>query len=266
MRVLPYFVLLRPPLLVLGLVAPLGLLRWSGKLGTLEGLLILLTIFLSNAGFNVLNELRDVEVDRRKKPSKPLPSGRVSLRSAKMLTSALLASSLPPAVLLSILSPRYAPMIVLGYTSGMIYNATRKDLVGNFFMGLAYGTASLMCLHPMPEATIFSLAFALFVVGHNVMNQVQDLEAERGLVVTVPMQIGVRGSLWLSRALSFAALLLYSAILVATFKPSLGLMCSPPLCVITSTVRTDEKTIERLVRIAGRAFLLVAFLAMAFGS
>jgi 4-hydroxybenzoate polyprenyltransferase len=266
MRVLPYFVLLRPPLLVLGLVAPLGLLRWSGKLGTLESLLILLTIFLSNAGFNVLNELHDVEVDRRKKPSKPLPSGRVSPRNAKILTSALLASSLPPAVLLSILNPRYAPMIVLGYTSGMIYNATRKDLVGNFFMGLAYGTASLMCLHPMPEATAFSLAFALFTAGHNIMNQVQDLEAEKELVVTVPMQIGVQGGLWLSRALSFTALFLYSTILVATPKLSLGLVCVPPVCVVASTIRTNEDVIERLVRITGRALLLVAFLAMAFGS
>jgi 4-hydroxybenzoate polyprenyltransferase len=265
MKALQYFVLLRPPLLVLGLVAPLGLLRWSGKLGTLEDLLILLTIFLSNASFNVLNELHDIEVDRRKKPSKPLPSGRASLRSAKILTSALLASSLPPAVLLSILSPRYVPMIVLGYTSGMIYNATRKDLVGNFFMGLAYGTASLMCLYPIPEATTFSLAFALFTVGHNIMNQVQDLEAEKGLVVTVPMQIGVRGSLWLSRALSFTALFLYSVILVATPKLSLGLMCVPSVCVIASTVRTNEKSIEGLVRITGRALLLVAFLVMAFG-
>jgi geranylgeranylglycerol-phosphate geranylgeranyltransferase len=257
--------LLRPPLLVLGLIAPLGLLRWNGKLYASEGLLVLLAIFLSNAGFNVLNELRDVEVDRRKKPSKPLPSGRVSLRTAKLMIGSLLSASLIPSTLLVLQDMAYVPMVILAYPSGLIYNALRKDLVGNAFLGITYGMACLLCLYPHPAAWAFSAAFGLLTVAHNLMNQVQDVETDRGLVRTAPHQVGVGGARGLAIALSVLALGLFTKLYAGYLKLSLLALCCVPSAIIVSALRPSWGTIEALVRVIARLLLIVVFLLMMAG-
>ena len=52
------------------------------------GWLIVASVCLYCGGI-VLNDLRDVEIDRRERPARPLPSGRVSVKSARRLWVAL---------------------------------------------------------------------------------------------------------------------------------------------------------------------------------
>jgi len=71
-----YIKVMRPPLTVLGLLASLALVLWSGKPLLYEGLLIILAISLGNTGYTMMNEVVDVDVDAKNKPWKPLPSGQ----------------------------------------------------------------------------------------------------------------------------------------------------------------------------------------------
>ena len=61
-------------------------LAWSWRLGCL----LAASAALYSAGI-VLNDLRDIEIDRAQRPDRPLPSGRILPRHARVLTACLLA-------------------------------------------------------------------------------------------------------------------------------------------------------------------------------
>src|SRR5258706_1575970 len=51
---------------------------------------------LLNAASNVINQYHDLEIDRRNKPQRPLPSGRISIRASRWFAAALYLLAILP--------------------------------------------------------------------------------------------------------------------------------------------------------------------------
>jgi geranylgeranylglycerol-phosphate geranylgeranyltransferase len=263
MTLIGYVKVARPPLAVLGLIAPLALTLWSGKPLPYEGLLIILSIFLGNLGYTMMNEAMDEDVDRISKPYKPVPSGQVDVE--KVLTAAILLIVIS-AFSIALLALLYGVFYLVGYAGlffSHIYNVVRKDLVGNICLSGAYGMAALISVYP--RYLQFPVAFAMLTFAFNLAVQYQDLKSEEiADVVTAPRQLGQMGTSLLGIALSGGAGALFHGLLFETgylslipfIISSLSCLCSS---FSVSFLSPSSRTQEVLNRYLGRIFMLMGF-------
>ena len=94
-----WFTLLRFGNSLTGLIGVIfGSLLALGQIpkGDLASITILhgLSVWAFMCSWNALNDILDVEIDKLNQPTRPLPSGRISLNNAKMVTAALMFISL----------------------------------------------------------------------------------------------------------------------------------------------------------------------------
>lgn len=122
---------------------------WLAR-GTLTGdarlaWLIVVSVCLYSAGI-ALNDLRDIEIDRRERPGRPLPSGRVSREAARRLIGVLFGIGLLAATLagsggirtVELSSQNYGLFAALALIAAIVaYDLQLKDtLLGSSAMGL----------------------------------------------------------------------------------------------------------------------------------
>lgn len=132
-----------------------GELLWSGQLACL----VLASAFFYASGI-VLNDLRDIETDRRERPQRPLPSGRITKRQAVLVAVSLSIAAVVLAVAAGFLGeavsssetmfPEKARAGLIGivlFVAILAYNFVLKGTVlGPFSMGLCRGLNLLMAM------------------------------------------------------------------------------------------------------------------------
>jgi len=255
-----YLKLIRPPLFVLGFLASAALLAqhkiWEEDM--LRAGLTMLAIGFGNAAFTVYNEIHDVPQDRINKPWKPLPSGQVSMEGAVFIAKLFTVISVSSVAALAVMySPSYLLAGIAGYITAYLYNSGVRDTFGNFCLGLTYFVAAYMSTG-FTDA-LFPLAFGLLTVAHNLLVQLQDMEADRRVgLVTAPIELGVKWTLRLSYILSFLV------IIILAFAP-IGIVpyvLFSVAAVVVGLVTTNPKRIELYLRIIVRGLMVVGFVAM----
>lgn len=266
MTLIGYIRVCRPPLMVLGAIAPISLYFWTHRLLDIRGLLIFLTVFSGNLGWTLANEYMDVDTDAINKPEKPLPSGEVDQIDVARLMGVLIFLSWIFNVCLLLFHPIYLIGFV-GQATSFMYNVVRKDLFGNICMATTYGIGAFLSLYP--HYLLFCLPFAMFTLAHNLNNQYQDFEAEQTAgVVTVPQQLGVGKTWYLSWSLLCFALGLFVNIFRTTGYPPILMFLAVTVTTMISTLsmsmekETAYWVIENVARRLGRFLLIIGFLTM----
>jgi geranylgeranylglycerol-phosphate geranylgeranyltransferase len=166
-------------------------------------------------GGNAINDCFDLEIDRINRPDRPLPSGSLSLRTAKTvwICASLLGLALSALLTISNL------LIALFWVFALYFYSRylkRSVLLGNllvgFMTGLAFLFGALVVNHP--ERALFPGLFAFLVnLSRELVKDVEDLEGDRRVgAITLPVKHGVRAGL---TAASVTILLL----IAATFVP-----------------------------------------------
>ena len=158
-----------------------------------------------NAGSNVLNQVYDVDIDRINKPHRPLPSGRVSLRTAKVYAGVLLAVGLALAWWVQPLG-RPECFILAATAVGMtwMYSAPplrtkRLGIWANVTIAIPRGwllkvagwssAKTIWGWEPWYIGTIFGL----FLLGATSTKDFADIEGDRAFGCrTLPVRYGVR--------------------------------------------------------------------------
>jgi 4-hydroxybenzoate polyprenyltransferase len=140
------------------------------------------------ASGTALNDVFDLEIDRQERPGRPLPSGRVSARSATWIGG--LGLILGPALALaggSVSASTVAVVlasIILAYDVGV-----KQTPIGPVFMGACRGLNLLLGMAQAPQlggpvAWSAAAAYGLFVAGITVISRSETHEGERrGLLV-----------------------------------------------------------------------------------
>ena len=160
----------------------------------------------------ILNDLMDLETDRRERPERPLPAGEIAVPQARMAAIAMALTGLN----LALVAGR-AALFMAAALAGLIvlYNAALKrvPVLGVCAMGACRGLSLLLgavavrpelCAHPSGESLPVFLAaggLTLYVIGFSVVAK-REAEAEKSqgfarwtpflvLLFTLPVLIGV---------------------------------------------------------------------------
>ncbi|HUV25358.1 MAG TPA: UbiA family prenyltransferase [Methanomassiliicoccales archaeon] len=156
-----------------------------------ELLLTSIVVFTFVAGGNSLNDYTDREVDKRAHPKRPIPSGRISPRSALTISAVMFTISF----IFSLPLDWISILIVVSAIAVMILYETwskRAGLAGNLSISWLTGALFLLggSVVGSPEKTVIfaSMAF-LATFGREIVKDIEDMEADFDRR-TLPKRIG----------------------------------------------------------------------------
>ena len=165
---------------------------------------------LLNAGNNALNQIYDLEIDRVNKPTRPLPSGRLTIGQTWVFTAVTYALSL---VLAWLVAPggRHECfwLVAVAVVCTFLYSVPplrtkRLGIWANVTIAIPRGTLlkvagwssvkTIMGAEPWYIGAIFGL----FLLGATTTKDFADMEGDRmGGCRTLPIQYGVRRAAWM---------------------------------------------------------------------
>lgn len=177
----------------------------ASKASLLEILLCAIAFGPFLLGFGqTINQIYDIEIDRINKPDRPLASGKVSLRTAWIITLILLILGLTLCFMLSF----YTGLFGLWFAFMMfIYSVPPFRAKGrNFAIAYASITTSYAFISTMaawtinmqvipPQVVIIAVLYTLLIFGQYCIKDFDDIEGDRKYgISTLPIVLGVKKS------------------------------------------------------------------------
>ena len=168
--------------------------------------------FLSGSAM-VLNDIFDIEVDKVNSPERPLPSGIISSRDAKVFALIITVLGLLSALFIG----SFAVLLyIIFWTVGFLYNWKFKELgvIGNLFVSVSVGFTiifgGIVVDNPWNiNVIIFSLILFLFDLAEEIAADTMDIEGDKKRnVKSIPILIGKKKALYISFTLFFIEVLL----------------------------------------------------------
>jgi len=193
-----YIQLTRPVNLVIGF---LSIFIGGFVTGSIDPVLKLILACLSGmlvmAGANVINDVFDLEIDRINKPERPLPSGRITVTSARIYAILLLLAGCVIAFFI------HFPCLCIAVTASVwlylySWRLKRTVLWGNFSVAFITGLAFIyggMAVGQWKRALIVGIFAFFFHFAREIIKDMEDMEGDcADGVVTYPIRYGIRKS------------------------------------------------------------------------
>lgn len=177
---------------------------------------------------NGLNQIADVETDRINRPERPLPAGRMSLREAWALTSALLAGALLAAAAggVAYLACVLLTVPVTSAYSFEPFRTKRLPFLANATIATPRGLLLVLAGWAVGggvwrrEAWILGALAWIYVFGASTTKDFADAEGDRATgCVTLPILLGPRRAAWFVAPFLVAPYLLFPALAAAGLLP-----------------------------------------------
>lgn len=211
----PYIELARPFTLLAPLIGFLsaGFMAWQARGTTAGGGRVLLSVILGalaaaalNAASNAINQIYDLEIDRINKPTRPLPSGRLTMKQAWVFTLLCYALMFILACLVNVAFMVIAlitAVITYAY-SGPPFRTKRYLFLANFTIAIPRGCLLVVAgwsavASPMDkEPWLIGLVMGLYILGASTTKDFSDMEGDKRYgCITLPIRYGVRASAWM---------------------------------------------------------------------
>lgn len=172
------------------------------------------TFFLVGA-LNILNDMGDLDIDKLIHSKRALASGSISLGFSKFYLLGLLLASTILAISAAVISssPLLLGIFTAGVTLGLLYEIRfkKRGLQGNIviavmvFLPLILG-ASIHGITPI--VVILSIMAFLTALAKEIINDVKDVEGDKGHRSTLPNTVGVKPSLVYAKILLTSVIIL----------------------------------------------------------
>ncbi len=258
-----------------GVVARATGVALPGRLWLLIVLAATSTALVTAAG-NVLNDVGDLEGDRRNHPDRPLVTGAVGVSTARRLTVALFVAGAAVAVPVAIVEPLVALILAVAIAALLAYELRWKarGFIGNLTVGgltamvFLYGAAAVG--RPWLVLPFVGMAF-LATLSREVIKDMEDVagDTERR---TLPKVQGIavaariaRLAVALAIALSVVPLLWYLSPRSLAGIAYAAIVLLADLVFVVSVLWLPRRlTFEQTVSKGAMAIALGAFLAVAF--
>ncbi|MBI4018061.1 MAG: geranylgeranylglycerol-phosphate geranylgeranyltransferase [Candidatus Aenigmarchaeota archaeon] len=192
----PYLEILRP---INGLMTAIAV--WVGSVVAGSALvpsspviLAILSAFLISGAGMVVNDYYDIQIDRINRPKRPIPSGRMSLKAAKIYAAALFASGIALSYFINIYAFATA-FIVSSVLYAYAARLKKMVLVGNVAISALVGTSfiygGIAAGNYFPTLLLALLAF-LANLAREIYKSIEDvLGDEKHGANTLPIKYGV---------------------------------------------------------------------------
>ncbi|MCS3900739.1 UbiA family prenyltransferase [Methanococcus voltae] len=221
MNILAYFELLRTKncisasigALISALIASNFQFNYSKEL-----ILIFLVVFLICGYGNAINDICDLEIDKINKPERPIPSGRVSLKSAKIFSTIIVILG----VFLSFFNIYCTLLAIFNAIVLYLYAKRYKKnkIVGNVLVGYLTGSVFLfggIAVNNVYDIGILFVSALLAIWSREIIKDYEDIEGdELEGVISLPIKNK-------PFSLKLATLLLILAILVSPIPYLIGI-------------------------------------------
>lgn len=167
---------------------------WVGRHIIFSPLFLLAAMigFISCAFGNIVNDLKDIEIDRINNPKRPLPSGQVDKKIVTLMALFFFVIALVFSFSLGIL-----PFIIVLATVMLLFFYAlyfRRMLWGNFVVALLTGFSFLFggAVAKNP-ACFFPFLFSLCIhYAREIIKDIIDIEGDRAVgVISLPIVLGV---------------------------------------------------------------------------
>lgn len=170
------------------------------------------------AAGNVMNDLKDVEVDRVAHPERPLPSGRVTTTSARRLATLLWVASVGLLAAGLSLLDAWVPSVVIWAAAAVLMVAydhgpdlKSRGFVGNIAISVLVGAvvvfgAAAAGAWANPVVLAAASVAALVNLAREVVKDVHDMSGDEGHRRTLPMAIGAENARMVAYVIALAGL------------------------------------------------------------
>ncbi|MDI6888431.1 MAG: geranylgeranylglycerol-phosphate geranylgeranyltransferase [Methanocellales archaeon] len=167
--------------------------------------------FVVTAGGNAINDFCDAKIDAINKPHRPIPSGRISPRSAFALAISLFGIGIVLSYFINpicFLIAAANSLLLMGYA----YKLKRTVLWGNVSIGYLTGSTFLFggaAVNKIVITFILFLLAMLATVGREIVKDIEDIKGDKkeGLT-TLPISAGVKKSAIIASAFVIMAVIL----------------------------------------------------------
>lgn len=241
----------------------------------LKILLAFLTTLLVAASANAWNDYLDVEIDRINQPRRPLPSGLVSLRSARLFSFCMALLSLLTAALINI-----PALLIALFSNALLYFYSMKlkstVLMGNATVAMISAMSAIfggVAAGNVKPSLWLALIIACAIMGREVLKTLADYEGDlRQRCRTIATVWGRRPARVVFFVLIAATLLvMIMPHLLNLYRPIYGYMVAlgvyPVVLYIALRVTRDRTgpQLERLSQLMKYDFL-IWFMAVFLGA
>ena len=240
-------------------------------------------LFIAAAG-NVINDVFDIEIDKINRPDRPIPSGAVSLKQAKVYSVILWAIGIILSFLTVPISPAgfWCPIIAVFFSLiGFAYAAKGKvmGIFGNFMVaisfsfGYIYGgviTGALSQVSSSLVIIVFFLSSFFMLQSREIIKGMEDVEGDRiRQVETIAMVYGYRTAAISAAICGVLAIVFFTSVWLLAFVniwfiPFLilgDIAVAVSIIILLSGVESSEKQHKSsLFAKIGALFGLVGFL------
>ena len=174
---------------------------------------VFLVVFMITGAGNAINDYFDVEIDKVNKPERPIPSGKIGLRTALYFSLALFTIGTLLAASINLICGAIAlvnSLLLIYYASTL----KRTALVGNIAVGYLTGSTFLFGGAVFFEnggingiVVLFLLA-TLATIARELVKDIEDIEGDREEGArTLPILIGAKKAAYLASLIGFLAVL-----------------------------------------------------------
>lgn len=174
---------------------------------------VFIVVFLITGAGNAINDYFDAGIDAINRPERPIPSGRLTERTALRFSIALFISGIILAYFIG-----FIPLFIAIFNSILLYfyafSLKRKAFIGNLsvsylagstflFGGSAYG------LKGIEVTSVLFLLSMLATLGREIVKAIEDIEGDRKEgAMTLPVIIGERSSAYIASIIGILGIVL----------------------------------------------------------
>jgi geranylgeranylglycerol-phosphate geranylgeranyltransferase len=191
-----YLEIIRPGNAIMAVIAVILIMLITGNF-TLDAFLACFVVFIVTGGGNAINDYFDHKIDAINKPSRPIPSGRISLRKAGIYSLSLFIVGVIIAFMIGIL-----PGLIAILSSSLLilyaYNLKKMLIVGNlgvsFLTGLTFVFGGVV-VGAITTSVYLGLFAFLMTMAREIVKDMEDVEGDRNEgATTLPIIYGMRSS------------------------------------------------------------------------
>lgn len=268
-----YLEILRPGNAAMAVIAILLVALVSGDF-TLNVLLAAVVVFMVTGAGNSINDYFDHKIDAINKPQRPIPSGRIPLKTAGFYSSTLFILGVLLAFYISLATGIMALLssILMIYYA---YDLKRRCIVGNlsisFLTGLVFVFGGLVVGEVVLTSYLGFYAF-LMTMAREIVKDMEDVKGdEEEGATTLPLTYGMRiSAITAASFMIFASLTSPALYFLGIFTTNYLLILGPAILLFLycawSILKDQSTQNTRSISKKIKMGMAIVFLAFALGS
>ena len=277
----PYIEIIRPGNVVMAVIA-IVLVAIVGHTISLPIILAMLGVFFEISAGNVINDYFDYKIDLINKPTRPIPSGRITKKAAKNYAYLLFILGTISCFLISYINRNWSAFLIVLFADFTLYFYAYKlkstPLIGNltvaFMTGLCFAFGGYAINNPEIIAISWFLGFFAFMMttAREITKDIEDIKGDKKEgAKTFPIIYGTKISAVISVAFIIIDCILcpllyirgiFNIVYLVIIAFAVVIFLYSAILIIKSQNEETAHKVSKYLKIG----MLIAFVAFALGS